>query len=101
MKNKNFKNNEIQNYKNNHFSKIKLKSDQKLVKNQEEIFKSSNIEDSIKPPSNESYTKILHDNNGSFNRYNDKNIKADFLNKDQFIENKIEFNHKNLINKEG
>jgi len=76
MKNKNFKNNEIQNYKNNHFSKIKLKSDQKLVKNQEEIFKSSNIEDSIKPPSNESYTKILHDNNGSFNRYNDKNIKG-------------------------
>ncbi|KAG4099744.1 hypothetical protein H8356DRAFT_1423380 [Neocallimastix lanati (nom. inval.)] len=62
-----------------------------------------------KMTSNESHTKILHDNsknnenNTIINRINDNNIKSikitknDFLNKNKLIENKIESSHKNLV----
>ncbi|KAG4105881.1 hypothetical protein H8356DRAFT_1322401 [Neocallimastix lanati (nom. inval.)] len=43
--NENIDNNEIQNYKNNHFFKIEIKFDQKLAENHEEILKNLNIEE--------------------------------------------------------
>jgi len=39
------------------------KKKKKLAENQEEILKNSNIEDSIKFPSNKIHTTILHENN--------------------------------------
>ena len=60
-----------------------INENQKLVENQEEILKNSNIEENIKIPLNENHAKTLHDNSKSnenkaiINRNNDIDFAGD------------------------